>query len=140
MLPANSDRLVQRMLAQKIVDNLNRIGSASVSSGGFNREQWAKQLEPVMHLWDALTKDRNKELTGDPPKSKPITPVTSFVAMELALAMKLVQKVRPAQMCVQTHPCTHALPHTHTHMHARMRAHAHTHKHTHRHTLLSWTL
>jgi dynein heavy chain 2 len=109
MLPANSDRLVQRMLAQKIVDNLNRIGSASVSSGGFNREQWAKQLEPVMHLWDALTKDRNKELTGDPPKSKPITPVTSFVAMELALAMKLVQKVAATMQEIKDVVSGHAL-------------------------------
>jgi len=93
MLPANADRLVQRMLGARIVDNLNRLGTMS-SKGSFNREQWVAKLQPLLNVWESLTKDHTGILFNcADPTPKSLTPVSSFVCLEMAASLKLMKMV-----------------------------------------------
>merc|ERR1712100_906394 len=53
-LPANSDQAVQQVKAGYVYDNLQSMGRALNVDGGFDREKWAKELSPILKLWQQL--------------------------------------------------------------------------------------
>lgn len=88
-LPANSDQAVQQVKANYVYDNLQSMGRAVNVDGGFDREKWAKQLGPILKLWQQLC-GSGDILSAPIAGSGDDSPIESFVYMEVTNAHKLV--------------------------------------------------
>lgn len=53
-MPANGDRMAAEANAARVLAQLKTMAAAAETSQGFDREQWARQLGPVLKLWERL--------------------------------------------------------------------------------------
>jgi dynein heavy chain 2, cytosolic len=90
-LPDNVDQAVQMVNASYVYDNLQSMGRTVDATGGFDREKWAKELGPILKLWQQLC--GNGDILAAPTCGEggaEDSPIESFVYLEVANAHKLV--------------------------------------------------
>merc|ERR1711871_695418 len=100
-LPPNIEASLQIATSTTLISQLKRLSVPPMASGGFNREEWAAQLAPVIALWERLTQ-RNPGVLDVPPatpqsgnQSSSISndAVASFVVLEANQACSLARTV-----------------------------------------------
>ena len=117
-LPANIDGSAQRTTAAALVAQLKKLAVLSSLSTGFQREQWRRTLAPLLGVWSSLTAAQAGALLAPPARfsagrptpaaaaassavaaasalanADQLTPIDSFVLLELQRAHALVQMV-----------------------------------------------
>jgi dynein heavy chain 2 len=55
-LPANIDRSVQRFNSMLVINQLKSLQSISSDQIRFDKDQWNKQLSPILQLWVTIYK------------------------------------------------------------------------------------
>ncbi|KAJ9505746.1 hypothetical protein QJQ45_029247, partial [Haematococcus lacustris] len=100
-LPANIGRAAQQGYSERVVASLKAMSVSRNAAAGFNRTEWQAALGPLLRLWDTLmasaaplkaaAKDLRK--AGTRKEADTTSPVDSFVALERAAAVALVEAV-----------------------------------------------
>jgi dynein heavy chain 2, cytosolic len=92
-LPANIDRVQQRVLAMQAIDALRILNRPDAVLDRFDRDKWLSELTPLLALWKKLVGDTGLKdaKAGDVPPDA--SPVQAFVLLERAAGVRLVQRI-----------------------------------------------
>jgi dynein heavy chain 2 len=92
-LPANINRSAQRSASTKVISGLKLLMRTDALADKFDRQLWARELEPVIRMWGRLHQSKDLlKMRVQPPDEK-LDPIAAFVALELYNASRLVHQV-----------------------------------------------
>jgi dynein heavy chain 2 len=94
-LPDNIERSVQRTASTQLQGSLNTLESSTTAADQFNREEWKKQLGPMLEMWQKICTADLKQQPAELPADQlaQMSPVDSFVVMENKAAWEMVMLV-----------------------------------------------
>jgi dynein heavy chain 2 len=94
-LPDNIERSVQRTASAQLQSSLRTVEASSVAADQFNREEWKKQLGPMLEMWQKVCTADLKQQPADQPADQlaQMTPVDAFAIMENKAAWEMLMLV-----------------------------------------------
>mmetsp|Transcript_33539 Transcript_33539/g.74227 ORF Transcript_33539/g.74227 Transcript_33539/m.74227 type:complete len:2007 (+) Transcript_33539:3-6023(+) len=103
-LPANIDRTAQQTNSMRVLSQLKQMSISKDAGTGFNKAQWQAQLGPLLRLWEQLmgsaagVRQAMKEIKAQkaPAGGKDASPIDSFVALERAHGVAVVEAIHGA--------------------------------------------